>query len=94
VGAVIARDGSVDAGMITADGGRSGVSDAASAQLAAIAPNRRPQTVVLDGLGRYRLIGLHARHGGQTIVTVCRPLSSTTRCCGCSACSAWSPRSR
>jgi two-component system OmpR family sensor kinase len=69
VGAVIARDGSVDAGVITADGGRSGVSAVASAQLAAIAPNRMPETVELDGLGRYRLIGLHARHGGQTIVT-------------------------
>jgi two-component system OmpR family sensor kinase len=69
VGAVIAEDGSVDAGVITADGGRSGVSSAAAAQLAKIAPDRKPRTVDLDGLGRYKLIGLHSRHGGQTIVT-------------------------
>ena len=24
---------------------------------------------MLDGLGRYRVIGLHSHHGGQTIVT-------------------------
>jgi len=69
VGAVVERDGSVDAGVITADGGRSTVSAAASKQLAAVEPNRKPQTIVLDGLGRYKVIGLHARHGGQTIVT-------------------------
>lgn len=69
VGAVVERDGSVDAGVITTDGGRSTVSAAASKQLAAVEPNRKPQTIVLDGLGRYRVIGLHARHGGQTIVT-------------------------
>ena len=51
----------------TAAGPRS--SAAAAAKLAAIAPNRTPQTVELDGLGRYRVIALHARHGGQTIVT-------------------------
>jgi two-component system OmpR family sensor kinase len=69
VGAVVERDGSVDAGVITADGGRSSVSAAASAQLATVEPNRKPQTIVLDGLGRYKVIGLRARHGGQTIVT-------------------------
>lgn len=69
VGAVVERDGSVDAGVITADGGRSAVSAAAAAQLATVEPNRRPQTIELEGLGRYRVIGLHARHGGQTIVT-------------------------
>jgi two-component system OmpR family sensor kinase len=69
VGAVIARDGSVDAGKITAQGGRSEVSAAAAAQLAKVPPNRKPTTIVLDGLGRYRLIGLRAQHGGETIVT-------------------------
>ena len=69
VGAVIAPDGSVDAGVITADGSRSEVSAGAAAQLAAVTPNRRPETVELGGLGRYRLIGLHSHHGGQTIVT-------------------------
>ena len=70
VGAVISQDGSVDAGVITADGSRSEVSEAAAAQLAAVSPNRTPETIDLDGLGRYRVIGLHSRHGGQaTIVT-------------------------
>ena len=69
VGAVLLRDGTVDAGVITADGGRKTVSAAAQAQLAAVVPDRKPKTVELDGLGSYRLIGLHARHGGQTIVT-------------------------
>ena len=69
VGAVISQDGSIDAGVITTDGGRSEVSAAAAAELATVEPNRTPQTVGLDGLGRYRVIGLHARHGGQTIVT-------------------------
>ena len=45
------------------------VTAAAQAQLASVTPDRKPQTVELDGLGRYRLIALHARHGGETIVT-------------------------
>ena len=32
-------------------------------------PHRHPSTVDLDGLGRYRLIALHARGGDETIVT-------------------------
>jgi two-component system OmpR family sensor kinase len=68
VGAVIAHDGSVDAGVITRDGGQSAVSSAATAQLAAVSPNRRPETITIDGLGQYRVIGMRARHGGQTIV--------------------------
>jgi two-component system OmpR family sensor kinase len=69
VGAVIGQDGSVDAGVITAEGGQAAVSAAASARLAAVPPDRVPQTVELDGLGRYRVIGVHAHHGRQTIVT-------------------------
>jgi two-component system OmpR family sensor kinase len=69
VGAVVEQDGSVDAGVITTDGGRTGVSAAAAAQLAKVTPNRKPTTVELDGLGSYKLIGLRSRHGGQTIVT-------------------------
>ncbi|KAA0079531.1 sensor histidine kinase [Mycolicibacterium sp. P9-64] len=69
VGAVVERDGSVDAGVITTDGGRSTVSAGATAQLARVEPNRKPQTIVLDGLGTYKVIGFRARHGGQTIVT-------------------------
>jgi two-component system, OmpR family, sensor kinase len=69
VGAVLRPDGTVDAGVITREGGRAEVSAAAQAQLATILPNRRPSTVELDGLGSYRLIALPARHGGQTIIT-------------------------
>jgi two-component system, OmpR family, sensor kinase len=69
VGAVLRTDGTVDAGVITRDGGRSEVSAAAQAQLSAITPNRRPFTVDLDRLGTYRLIALPARRGGETIIT-------------------------
>ena len=70
VGAVVAPNRPVDAGVITAEGERVEVSGAAAEQLSQIPPNRIPETVELDGLGRYRLIGLHSRHGGpQTIVT-------------------------
>ena len=70
VGAVVAPNRPVDAGVITADGDRLGVTAAAAAQLSQISPTRHPETVDLDGLGRYRLIGLPPRHGGpQTIVT-------------------------
>src|SRR4029077_10018240 len=56
VGAVLRADGTVDAGVITRDGGRADVSSAPKVQLAAIVPNRRPYTVDLDRLGRYRVI--------------------------------------
>ncbi|OMC41586.1 two-component sensor histidine kinase [Mycolicibacterium fortuitum] len=70
VGAVVAPNRPVDAGVITADGDRVEVSAAAAVQLSQVSATREPETVDLDGLGRYRLIGLHPRHGGpQTIVT-------------------------
>ncbi|MCV7419893.1 HAMP domain-containing histidine kinase [Mycobacterium yunnanensis] len=69
VGAVVSSDGAVDAGVITLDGGRAEVTSAASAALAKVPPTRTPLTMDIDGLGRYRVIALHARHGSQTIVT-------------------------
>lgn len=70
VGAVVAPNRPVDAGVITADGDRVEVSAAAAVELSQVSATREPETVDLDGLGRYRLIGLHPRHGGpQTIVT-------------------------
>ena len=69
VGAALLRDGTVDAGVITSDGGRAEVTAAAQAQLASVTPDRKPRTVELDGLGSYRLVALRARHGGETIVT-------------------------
>ena len=59
----------MDAGVITADGTRAEVSPAAAEQLTRIRPNHRLSTVDLDGLGRYRLIAVHSRGGGETIVT-------------------------
>jgi two-component system, OmpR family, sensor kinase len=70
VGAVVARGTTVDAGVITADGSQAAISDAAARQLARITPDQQPRTVDLDVLGRYRVLGLHARsHPGVTIVT-------------------------
>lgn len=69
VGAVIAEGTPVDAGVITADGTRAEISAAAAGQLARVRPNHRVFTVDLDGLGRYRLVAMHSRGGGETIVT-------------------------
>jgi two-component system OmpR family sensor kinase len=69
VGAVISPSGAIDAGVINGDGTRSTVDGASAAKLAKVPPTRTPQTIELDGLGRYRVIALHARHGDQTIVT-------------------------
>ena len=69
VGAVISRGTPVDAGVITADGTRTGISTAAAHQLAGVPPNHVPTTLELDGLGRYRVVAMHARGPGETIVT-------------------------
>lgn len=69
VGAVVSPSGAVDAGVITTDGGRAEISAAAAAALAKVPPTRTPVTIELNGLGRYRVIALHARHGDETIVT-------------------------
>jgi two-component system OmpR family sensor kinase len=69
VGAVVNHGVPVDAGVITADGSQSEISATAARQLAAVTPNLRPTTVKLDGLGRYRVVALHARAPGETIVT-------------------------
>lgn len=69
VGAVIAEGTPLDAGVITADGTRAEISAAAARQLAQVRPNRPVSTVNLDGLGRYRVVAVHSRRGGETIVT-------------------------
>lgn len=67
---VVAADGvPVDAGVITADGTRADINDAAARQLARVRPNREVATLNLDGLGRYRVIGMRAHRGGATVVT-------------------------
>jgi two-component system OmpR family sensor kinase len=69
VGAVVKRGTPIDAGIITADGTQSEISSTAAQQLAAVMPNDKPITMRLDGLGRYRVVALHARGPGETIVT-------------------------
>jgi two-component system OmpR family sensor kinase len=69
VGAVVRRGAAVEAGVITADGSQSEISSTAAHQLAGVRPNDKPTTVELDGLGRYRVVAMHARGPGETIVT-------------------------
>jgi two-component system OmpR family sensor kinase len=68
IGAVVSKGGSVDAGVITDDGGRASLSSAASDQLAALPADEHPRTVNLDGLGRYRVVSFPAHHPGDVIV--------------------------
>lgn len=67
VGAVVSGGAPVDAGIITADGARAVISNRAAQQLSRLTPDDGLSTVALDGLGRYRLVAVHAR-GGDTIV--------------------------
>jgi two-component system OmpR family sensor kinase len=68
LGAVVTGPHTVDAGVVTPAAIRKGVSSTAAAQLAAITPTRRPVTVNLDGLGRYRLVARHT-HNGTIVVS-------------------------
>ncbi|BBY82562.1 two-component sensor histidine kinase [Mycolicibacterium pulveris] len=69
VGAVVSHGGTVDAGVITADGTRAEVSTAATEQLSGVEPTGTPVTVYLDGLDKYRVIALPAlRTPGDVIV--------------------------
>jgi two-component system OmpR family sensor kinase len=69
VGAVVAHGTPVEAGVITADGTRSQITATAAQQLAHVPPTHIPVTLELDGLGRYRVVAMHAHGGGATIVT-------------------------
>ncbi|AMO62755.1 signal transduction histidine kinase [Mycolicibacterium phlei] len=70
VGAVVLRNGAVDAAVITANGDRTEISAAARDQLAGVPPSRTPVTLDLDGLGRYRVLALPSRRtAGEVIVT-------------------------
>ncbi|MGP4054441.1 sensor histidine kinase [Mycobacterium sp. 4D054] len=68
VGAVVAGGRAVEAGVITADGSRAEVSATAAGQLAAVAVDGRPQTLDLDGLGRYRVVAFQSHIPGRTVV--------------------------
>jgi two-component system, OmpR family, sensor kinase len=70
VGAVVnPNGGTIEAGYLTAAGGRAGLTDAAKAELAALPADRRPVTRDIDGLGRYRMIAATARRSGEVVVT-------------------------
>ena len=69
VAAVVRNGKTVDAGYTTSSGERAGLTDRAQAQLAAIADSRKPVTLDLDGLGRYRVVAAPSRRGGDVIVT-------------------------
>ncbi|BBZ42134.1 sensor histidine kinase [Mycobacterium conspicuum] len=69
VAAVISKGKVVDVGYLTSTGTRAAVSPAAQEQLQGIAGSRKPVTLDLDGLGRYRVVTAPARRGGDIIVT-------------------------
>ena len=69
VAAVVSDGKTVDAGYLTSGGARAALTDKAQAQLAAIAGSRKPVTLDLDGLGRYRVVAAPSRRGGDVIVT-------------------------
>jgi two-component system, OmpR family, sensor kinase len=69
VAAVVSNGKTVDAGYTTSSGDRAGLTDKAQAQLAAITGSRKPVTLDLDGLGRYRVVAASSRRGGDVIVT-------------------------
>ena len=68
VGAVVSDGRARDAGVITADGARAEISATAAQQLAAVAVSERPETVDLDGLGRYRVVAFPAHVPGDAVV--------------------------
>ena len=69
VAAVVSDGMTVDAGYTTSSGARATVTDTAQAQLSAIGASRKPVTVNLDGLGRYRVVAAPSRRGNDIIVT-------------------------
>ncbi len=69
IGAVISSNGTVEAGYLTAAGGRAALTDAARAELAALPVDRQPTTRVIAGLGRYRVVAANSRRGDEVVVT-------------------------
>lgn len=68
VGAVVSAGETYDAGMIASDGSRAEISAAAARQLASVTVAGRPQTVDLDGLGRYRVVAFPSHVPGEVVV--------------------------
>ncbi|MCV7380354.1 two-component sensor histidine kinase [Mycobacterium alsense] len=69
VAAVISKGKAVDVGYLTSAGARAALTPTAQAQLERIAGSRKPVTVNLDELGRYRVVAAPSRSGGDVIVT-------------------------
>src|SRR5581483_5524125 len=68
VAAVVSKGTTVEAGYLTSTGSRDALSPTAQDQLQRIAGSRRPVTVNLDGLGRYRVVAAPSRRGDDIIV--------------------------
>ncbi|MCV6969820.1 HAMP domain-containing histidine kinase [Mycobacterium bohemicum] len=69
VAAVVNHASVIDAGYLTSSGARAALSPEAQRQLEQISGTRRPTTLDLDGLGRYRVVAAASRNGGDVIVT-------------------------
>jgi two-component system, OmpR family, sensor kinase len=69
VAAVVSKGTTVDAGYLTSSGSRAALTSTAQDQLQRIADSRKPVTVNLDGLGRYRVVAAPSRSGDDIIVT-------------------------
>lgn len=69
VAAVVSQGKIVNAGYLTSTGDRASLTPAAQVQLQRIAGGRRPVTLDLDGLGRYRVVAAPSRSGDDVIVT-------------------------
>ncbi len=69
VAAVVSGGATVNAGYLTSSGDRAALTPTARAQLESIASTRKPVTLNLDGLGRYRVVAAPSRSGGDVIVT-------------------------
>ena len=68
VAVVVNGANTVTAGMLGRGGDRDALSATAVGQLVALPDQRRPLTRNLDGVGRYRLVTMPARQGGNTLV--------------------------
>jgi two-component system OmpR family sensor kinase len=68
VAVVVNGANTVTAGMLGRSGDRDPLSATAVGQLVDLGDQRRPVTRNLDGVGRYRLVAMPARRGGNTLV--------------------------
>ncbi len=68
VAAVVTDGSTTRAGLLSRGGEREAISPEAMRQLAGVGQPRKPVTVDLDGLGRYRVAASPGRHPGTTLV--------------------------